>query len=808
MIRNYFKIAFRNLWRNKLYSFINIVGLAMGIGAFLLLLEYVSFEKSVNRFHKNLPDIYRLINENPKGETWPQIEPGWAQKAKESFPEIKDFCRFEEGVAKGVVRRKGEKSEPFRETSIGYAEGNFFDFFSFPVEAGDRSAFKKPNVVFISKQTAVKYFGKEDPMGKTLMLFNQFGELNYTIQGIYSIPDNSDIKYDMVFSLETLKNPANIGDNDWASLDNLGSQYIYTYFLLGNETNYKTLETKLTGLREKLGKEKDGIRFRLQPFANIHLPASLSDTYQTSGNLRYVYILSVIALLILAIAWFNYINLSTANALKRANEVGVRKVIGASQKSLVFQFLGESLLVNVLGFLLAIVFVQLLQPLFNDMVGKELSLLVLGYSGVWLAGLSFLIIGSLLSGAYTAFSLSGFNPVETLKGKLTKSANGALLRKSLVVTQFTISIALILATVFIYQQLKYMQNKNLGVNTAELLVMRGPEVGKDSTFKNRRTAFWNTVAQQSFVKDYALSGSVPGNWYNFSTGGFTQPGSKAGDEVKSYSFAIIDNRYLNTYQIALKAGRNFTEQEASVKWEDNSKVLMNEKAITELGFASAEDALKTRIQWDERQLEIIGVVKDYHHTGLQRAIDPIIFYPQTNGTYFTIRLAPGNLQANIAKLETLYKSYFAGNPFEYFFSDENFNKQYITEQQYSRIFTTASIWAVLIACLGLFGLTTYTIQARTREIGIRKVLGASAISITSLISKDFLKLVLIAFIIASPVVGWAVNKWLQDFAYQVPISGWVFVLAGVTALCIALVTIGFQAIKAALANPVESLRTE
>ncbi len=316
------------------------------------------------------------------------------------------------------------------------------------------------------------------------------------------------------------------------------------------------------------------------------------------------------------------------------------------------------------------------------------------------------------------------------------------------------------------------------------------------------------VAQQSFVKDYALSGSVPGNWYNFSTAGFTQPGSKAGDELKSYSFAIIDNHYLNTYQIALHAGRNFTEQEASVKWEDNSKVLMNEKAIAELGFASAEDALKTRIQWDERQLEIIGVVKDYHHTGLQRAIDPIIFYPQTNGAYFTIRLAPGNLQANIAKLETLYKSYFAGNPFEYFFSDENFNKQYITEQQYSRIFTTASIWAILIACLGLFGLTTYTIQARTREIGIRKVLGASAISITSLISKDFLKLVLIAFVIASPVVGWAVNKWLQDFAYQVPMNGWVFVLAGVLALLIALATIGLQAIKAAMANPVKSLRSE
>ncbi len=808
MIKNYFKIAFRNLWRSKLYSFINIFGLAMGIAAFLLILEYVSFEKSVNGFHKNISSVYRLLNEDSKGQTWPQVEPGWAQKAKEKFPEIKDCCRFEEGVGQGIVRRDDDKGESFRESNIGYAEGNFFSFFTFNLQSGTAAAFNKPNVAFISSAAATKYFGKENPTGKSLTLFNQFGKSTFTVEGVYSIPANSDIKYDMVFSLETLKNPANLNDNGWAQLDNLNSQYINTFFQLSEGADYKKVEQKLISLRNELKKDKDAVVFRLQPLANIHLPVSLSDTYQTTGNLKYVYILGVIALLILTIAWFNYINLSTANSLKRANEVGVRKVVGASQKSLVMQFLGESLLVNVIGLVLGLVLVLLIQPLFNSIIDKELSLASLMYSNVWMIGFGLLLLGSLLSGAYTAFSLSNFNPVETLKGKLNRTAKGAMLRKSLVVVQFSISIALLLATALIYQQLNYMQNKILGVNTEQLLVIRGPEVGKDSTYKYRRTAFWNSIAQQSFVKDYSSSGTVPGNGYNFATSGFTQPGSKKGDELDSYSFAIIDSRYLNTYQIPLKAGRNFTTAETNVEWNDNSKVLVNERALEELGFASAEDAMRTKIQWDERPLEVIGVVKNYHHAGLQRAIDPIIFYPQSNSVYFTIRLSSDKMQNSIASLEKIYKSNFPNNPFEYFFANENFNKQYVTEQQYSRLFTTASVWAIIIACLGLFGLATYTVESRTKEIGVRKVLGASVFSITQLLSMDFLKLVFVAIVIASPVAWWLMHNWLQDFAYRINISWWVFAVAAFVAIVIALLTVSSQSIKAALANPVKSLRTE
>ena len=809
MIKNYIKIAFRNIFRNKVYAAINIIGLAMGIAAFLLLLEYISLEKSVNAFHKKLPNMYRLINEGKDGTTWPQVEPGWAAQASQRFPEIKEFCRFAEGTAQGIVAKKGNKQDTYRENNVGYAEGNFFEFFSFPLTAGNASSLAKTNTVFISETVARKYFGKQEAIGQLLTLYNQFGTTDYTVEGIYKdMGDNSDIRYDMVFSLETLKSTANLNGNSWAALDNLQSQYINTYFIVNSGTNATALENKLSKLRDELKTDKDGTRFRLQAFSNVHLGRSLNDPYLTTGDLKYIYMLGGIAFLILLIAWFNYVNLSTANSFKRANEVGVRKVIGASRSNLVTQFMSESFFINLLGFGFAIILILLIQPLFNKLIGKELSLQTIGASHIWMYALGLVAIGSLLSGAYTAFSLSKFNPVETLKGKISKTSKGIFLRKSLVVSQFVISIVLIIATILIYSQLNYMQHQKLGINTNQLLVLQGPEIGKDSTYKNRRTAFWNEIAQQSFVKDYCVTGSVPGGSYNFTTNGFTQPASKKGDELKTYNFAIVGDRFFNAYGIQMATGRVFTADECQVEWDDNSKVIMNETAIRQLGFTDPEQALRTKIQWDERALEIVGVVKDYHHNSLQRAIEPIIFYPQNNNTYFTIKLTADNMQDKIARLEKLYKQHFPGNPFEYSFIDENYYKSYLAERQYGNIFSTASIWAIFIACLGLFGLTTFTVESRIKEIGVRKVLGASVQSIVALLSKDFLLLVFIAFIIASPIAWYFMDKWLQDFAYRINIGAWVFILAGGLALFIALLTVIFQAVKAAIANPVNSLRSE
>ncbi len=809
MFKNYIKISFRNITRNKTTAFINIAGLALGICAFLLLMEYISLEKSVNKFHANLPQMYRLINQDPANKTWPETEPGWAAIAKQRFAEIKDYCRFDEETGSTVIAKKINPGESFSETNTGYAEGNFFTFFSFPLLSGNASSLTKPNVVFLSQTSAKKYFGNSDPLNQLLVVNNQFGKTDYTVGGVYAdMEDNSDIRYNMLFSLETLKNPVNLNGNDWAATDNLNSQYLYTFFLLNKNADIQALQNKLTVLRTALKKDKDGVIFRLQPLADMHLGSTLNDNYPVNGDMKYIYMLGVISFLILLIAWFNYINLSTANSFKRANEVGVRKVIGASKKNLVIQFICESLLINLLAFLSAIILVMLLQPLFNKLFDKNISLQNITTTSTWLYAFGFLLIGSLLSGAYTAFALAGFKPVETLKGKISKTTKGILLRKSLVVAQFAISIILIIATIVIYTQLHFMQNKKLGLNPNQLLVIRGPQVGEDSILSLNKRAFKNELAGKSFIKSICTTGSIPSGNYNFITSGFTQPLSRKGDEVKSYSFAIIDNNFLNTYQIPLIAGRDFTEAECKVEWNKNSKVLMNETAIKQLGFNNPQDALNTRIQWDERKLDIIGVVKDYNHTGVKRAIDPIIFYPANNSNYITVKLTPDNMESKISALQKIYKSDFAGNPFEYFFIDDNYNKLYASEMQYGNIFTSASLWAIFIACLGLFGLVTFTVESRTKEIGVRKILGASVSNIVSLLSTDFLLLVFIAFIIASPVAWYFMHQWLSDFAYRINISWWIFLVAGVTSISIALITISFQSIKAAIANPVKSLRTE
>jgi putative ABC transport system permease protein len=807
MLQNYFKIAFRSLRNRRVYSFVNITGLALGITAFILILQYVSLEQSVNHFHTKLPQIYRVLCQNPEGKAWSEVEPGWAMKSKDNFSEIQAFCRFEEGIGAGIVKNEA-KNVSFREKAIGYAEGNFFDFFSFTLLLGDKNAFQKADVVFISNSYAKKYFGEENPMGKTLQLFNQFGEHRYTIEGVYAdMGENSDIRYDMVFSLETLKNPANLGDNDWANLNNLDSQFSNLFLLLNEKTDIKALEQKMTTMRRTMQPEKDAINFRLQAFGETHLASSFNDDLSHTGNVRYVYMLMSIALLILLIAWFNYVNLSTANALRRSNEVGVRKAIGASKSTLIAQFLTETVLVNFIAFGLAFVLIVGLQPFFNELIGKKLDFSVMFQTQIWFYGLVTMLLGSLLSGIYTAGILTGFNPTEALRGKLSKSIGGLRLRQSLVVTQFAISTALILFTVLIYSQLKYMQSSNIGLDTAQLMIITGPEIGRDSTYKARKSSFINELAAQSYIQNYCLSGCVPSDAYNFATEGFSTPKTKASNLEKAYKFAEVSERFLPTYSIKMTTGRNFTAAECNVKWNDNSKIMVNEKALSFLGL-TPEEALTTKVKWDERYLEIVGVVQDYHHTSLQKPIEPTIFYPSGNSAYFTVRLTPDNMQYKIASLEKLHNQYFLGNPFEYFFADDNYQKAYQSETQFSKLFASASIWAIFIACLGLFGLVTFTIESKVKEIGIRKVLGASIAGITGLLAKDFLKLVLIAIVIASPIAYYFMQQWLADFAYRIDIQAWMFVAAGFAAVLIAFLTVGFQSVKAALANPVKSLRSE
>ncbi len=808
MLRNYIKIAYRGLLKNPVFSFINVTGLSLGIAAFMLILQYISFEASVNKFHKNLPDIYRVLFEGKNGSAWDYTAPIIGPLAKREFGEVNNYCRVAGNVGNGIVSfKENNEQKSFKENEIAFADGSFFEMFSFTIKEGNGASLKNSNTAVISESIAKKYFLNQSAIGKVLTINNQFGESLYTIVAVFNdFKSNSDLQYSIILSLQTLANPINLHGNDWASLDGTSS-YLTTFLQLQPKTDFKVVEVKANEFKKKIDPNDEDL-LRLQPLKNIHLASSLDDYYPHSGNLGFIYLLGGIALLILVIAWFNYINLSTASALKRAKEVGVRKVVGANKRQLIAQFLGESLILNLIGFLLALGLVNLLQTLFNQLIGKTLSLSVLSSNSFWMYGLLFIVIGSILSGAYTSFTLSSFNPAQTLKGVFSKSSKGIALRKALVVFQFSISILLIASTFILYRQLQYMQNENLGMNIDQLLVMRGPQLGQDSTYRQRKQSFKNELGQTAFISKYCGSASVPTEGYNYSAAGITKLNPLPDDGKENYNIAYIDNQFFSTYEIKLVVGAPFSIKDFETKWEEVDRLILNEKAITQLGFATASEAVSQKILWQGKQYEIIGVVSNYHHMSLRESIAPVIFVPQMVSGNYTVKLAGQNMKDQLAYLEKIYKQYFPGNPFDYFFVDDNYNRQYKTEQQYGQIFTAASFLAIFIACLGLFGLATFTVEQRTKEIGVRKVMGANVSQIARLLSKDFVGLIVISILIASPLAWWAMDKWLQEFAYRTEITIWIFALAGFITMLITFLTVGSQGIKAAMSNPVKSLRSE
>jgi putative ABC transport system permease protein len=816
MFRNYLKIALRHLAKNRGFALINALGLAVGMATVIFILQYLGFELGVNRFHANLPQMYRLLCESKEGGTHEYMYAAVAPAAKENLADVADYCRVANGIGNGIVGiapANGQPAKSFREDGMLFVEGNFFEFFSFPILEGSAQALKEPFTVAISAQYAKKYFGKTSALNQVLMVSNQFHAKPYRVVVVFKdMPENSDLRGNLALSLETLRNPNNIVDNPWVSLDNWETQYSNAYLTLKPGSDYLATESKINQIY-KGRQPKSDVTLRLQPVTEMHLGPSLDYPYPTSGRLWFVYLLGGVAALILAIAWFNYINLSTVSSLKRAKEVGIRKVSGAGRGALVGQFLGESLLLNGLGFALALGLVSLVQPLFNELIGRNLSLGVLAENGFWAVGLGFLVIGTLLSGGYTAFAISAFPAVSVLKGTFSRSAKGAWVRKSLIVFQFGISILLMVGTLGLYHQLQFMLNKDLGMNPEQVLVIRGPEIGKDSTFAQRAQSFRQAIGGLAFVKNVSSTGAIPGSFFNFMANKITKlSNAKPGDETKTYSFIITDQQYLETFGIQLVAGNNFTP-EMSEKGFNSGTTVINETAARSLGFANSTEAVgqKIRAEFSAQQIlemEVIGVIKDYHHLSVQASIAPLVMIPQYNPGNFAIRLNTTQVQDKVTQLEKLFGSYFAGNPFDYFFVDENYNRQYQAERQFGEIFTIASVLAIFVACLGLFGLAAYTAEQRTKEIGIRKVLGANLGQLVGLLSQDFLKLVGIAFVIASPLAYYGLSKWLENFAYKTDLAWWVFALAGGGAAVLALATVSWQSIRAALANPVKSLRSE
>jgi len=808
MIKNYLTVALRNLARNKTFAVINIAGLAAGIAIFLLIFEFVAFEWSSNRFQKNFSDLYRLgTADKTNGDVY-YVAPGYAPLLKEKIPGIASIVQVTDELGKGVISYKQEKTgenKVLGEDNICYADSNFLQVFSFPLADGTASL-AAPGTMAISASMASKTFGHKNVAGKTIRVSNQFGNRDYTISAVFEdIPAQSDIKPNVLLSLSSLQTAAGRNGNDWADPATLNNNFMHYYLVLQKSANPASTRKQIEQLLHDAQPATTSSSIVLQPFHDMHLAPSFSYAYQTFGSLKLVAMLLAVAVLILLIAWVNYINLSTVQAMKRAKETGVRKVMGASRRQLTVQYLTETFLITALSVGLSFVLVQLLQGLFNSFTGKALSLQVLNHGWFWATTLLFIVMGSLLSGGYVAFVLSSFSPVSAIRGKPNAISSGISLRKSLVVFQFTISIVFIIATMVLYRQLQYMKTTDLGLNLKQLVIIKGPSV-EMANRKEQSIAFKNELAQLSFVKKLAASNNIPGQGYNYAADGIAKASPQPNDEKKSYQVFIADDKFFDTYDIRFLQGTTFSATDISLGGKAR-KIILNEKAAAALGFAKGENITGQKITWGEKQYEIAGLVKDYHHLSLQTTISPIVFIPSVSSYYYTLQTDISNLPQKIAAINTLYQKYFSGNPFEYFFADETFNKQYATEQQLGNVFIAAALVAIFIACLGLFGLAAFTAQQRTKEIGIRKVLGASVGNITTLLSFDFVKLVVIAVVIASPIAWWAAQGWLQNFAYRTSLNGWVFVAAAGIALAVAFLTVSFQAIKAAMANPVESLRT-
>ncbi len=814
MISHYLSLATRKLSKNRSFTLINVLGLSASMAAFIFISQYIAFERSYNGFHKNINELYRVVGIGEDSKWSAYSAPGFAPMAAGSIAGVEDYCRIAEGanLGTGVVRyvdRSSTNDRSFRETNFAYIDGNFFGFFSFKVWSGSATRMTEPNTVAISKAAAARYFGDSDPIGNTLTLSNQFGQTDYSVAMVFEdMPDYSDLHYDLLFSLKTLANPDNLGGNEgWASTDGTGSQWLFTYLRLKRGSDSERIAEEYRAMISTKQPDFKGT-VALQPMASMHLGRSMSETLPTFGSLRFIYLLTVIAAMILIVAWFNYVNLSTAGALRRAKEVGISKALGASKGQLVRQFLSESALLNALAVVVAVALVGIFQAPYDALLGRANTDAILSSPEFWTVTGGILFSGTVIFGIYTSILLTSFEPSGVLRGGFSVSQKGGTLRKSLVVVQFVVSAVLFISTLVVYQQLRYMKEIDLGMQTSSLLVVHGADVNKDETFNERRVSFEDQIAKAAFVQEFSKSGNVPMEGYNFSTSGIARRNAMPLEQEVSYNILSIDENFLSTYGIALAAGSNFTVQDCEKGWKGLSHVIMNESAARAMGFDKPDRAVGEHIVWGDREIKVKGIVKDYHHQSAQYKIEPIILLPSLNSSYYTLKLSRGPVSEQLATLERVFKASFPGNPFEYTFLDESLKAQYNVEQRYSVVFTIAASLAILIGCLGLFGLSKHNVDQRVKEIGIRKVLGSSVLQIVNLVSRDFIWLVAGAFILGVPLATWLVDRWLSGFAYRVSMHWWIFASSAAVIIVVAWGTVAIQAYRGATTNPVESLKNE
>lgn len=816
MITNHLKIAARNLSRRKGYAVMNILGLTIGMVCCLLIFHYVSYERSYDDFHPKAKNIVRLrLDSYQKGTLAfksATVFPAIAPTLKKDFPEVENFCRLYDAT---LLLTNPATNAKFSETQGYFADEAALSMFNIQLVKGSATgALDAPDELVISQAMAKKYFGEEDPMGKQLLLKDPSAtQQTYTITGVFKdYPANSHLDIEYLLSYKTLtKIVTQSGDTTNSTETSFGWYDFYSYLELKPGTDAKKIEDKLPAFTDRYINSNDWYKtnnnkaeLHLIPLTDIHLYSNVNQEAEVNGNGQAVGFLLLVAVFIIAIAWVNYINLSTARSVERAREVGVRKVMGAVRGNLIRQFLIESFVINLIAMAFAIAILYALLPAFDKFTGRSIATGFALTPAYWGMFLGLFVAGTLLSGIYPAFVLSGFRPVTVLKGAFKNTSGGQGLRKGLIVAQFIISVVLIAGTIIVYQQVSYMRKQQLGFNMSQTLVLNETVAQIDSIYRAVFQPFKQELLQRSDIKSVAASSTVMGNEIYWTTGVMRL--DKPNQTAVTLYHVGVDYDFIPAYGLKMVAGRNFSAEFTT----DARTALLNERAAALMGFKEPAEAINALIRRGRADsLRVIGVVSDYHQEGLQKQIQPMIFLLRPNSrVYYSLKIETADMQKTIAGIQATWNKFFPDDPMSYFFLDDSFDRQYKADMLFGKVFGTFAILAILIACFGLMGLSAYNVLQRTKEIGIRKVLGATGQSLLMLLSKDFIRLIIIALVLSVPLAWYVMHQWLQDFAYRIDIEWWVFMLAGILALLIAFVTISLQVMKALKENPVKSLRAE
>ncbi|HEY9046340.1 MAG TPA: ABC transporter permease [Ohtaekwangia sp.] len=821
----FLKTFVRTFKKNRFFSFLNVFGLALGMSVFLLIALYIKFESSYEDFNPSVSSTYRIALEVYRNEERLQASaenyPALAH-ALADLPEVEDVARaYNLGYKNNVIITNEYGSHgpvAFKQKRFLYADSSFLSVMGYSLSTGDiATALAAPNQAVITREYAKLYFGDENPIGKELHMHDDDSndELVHVTGVVDETPDNTHLKFDILFSYKTLF--ARQGDPRYYAYGGIPRfdlswtrNDMYTYVRLRPGTDVNDFTKRLNSLEKKYNpnivqSEQRNV-FTVQPLHDIHLTSQLADEAELNSDGRILYFIGLIGLFVLGISLINYVNLATAQAMERAREVGVRKIMGALKVQLVKQFLTEAALINLGGIILSLALVSAVLPVFNSISGLPLDVNYLLQP--WFVVLLFILWmgGTILAGFYPAMILSSFSPLLIVKGRMKNSSRGVLLRKSLVVVQFVASVSLIAGTLIVYSQLNHMLNQNIGVNIDQVLVVERPGIGpRLPGFNASVEAFRNELKSSAAVESFSMSFTIPGKQRQYKID--VKRYGTSDDQFISVLTNSMDYEFADVYKMNLLAGRVFSQEHVQ---DVDTSVVITASLVKQLGFKDPEDAIGQTLSIpDWYDPIIVGVVNDYHQVSLKNPLQPTVFYCDTeNGEYYSLRIHSKNITETIAQIEKAYIKAFPGNPFEYFFLDDYFNAQYKNERQFGILFTTFAALALAIGCLGLLGLAAYTTMQRTKEIGIRKVLGSSEIGIFVHLSKEYIRLILLATVLAVPLVYFVMNEWIESFSYHVSIQAEVFIIAGCFVLTMAMLTVSFQTIKAARANPVKSLRSE